>query len=188
VEPRLILIDGYNVIRKTPGLSAAERVGLAAGRDALLGQVTATYRHTPHRVVVVFDGDGPVESVAALLGRARGQVIYTPRGTTADAKLDELARAARLRGELVTVVSGDLAVRLDAAAVGASSARPKQLATRLNAPSRDVAKRGQHRAAVRAELEARDAEADARGRGGTRKQRNPRRGPRTRRAPGEPLL
>ena len=39
VGPKLILIDGYNVIRRTPGLAAAERVSLATGREALIAQV-----------------------------------------------------------------------------------------------------------------------------------------------------
>lgn len=188
MEPRVILIDGYNVIRNTPGLAAAERAGLAVGREALLSQVAAAYRHTPHRVVVVFDGDGPAESVAGLPGRARGQVIYTRRGVTADVRLDELARSARSAGELVTVVSGDFEVRLGASQAGAASAGAREFATRLNAPPRDVAKRGQHRAAVRAELEARDAETGHRSRGEKRKQGNPRRSPRRRRESDAPVL
>jgi predicted RNA-binding protein with PIN domain len=185
MEPRLILIDGYNVIRNTPGLAAADRVSLAAGRDALLQRVVAAYRHTPHRVVVVFDGDSAMESVMALPGRARGQVIFTPRGVTADETLRRLAREAQPRGEQVTVVSGDFEVRLGATGVGARSALPDEFASRLNQPPRDVAKRGRHRAAVRAHLEVRDANEDQRGRGGTRKKGNPRRNSRQRRGPSE---
>lgn len=192
MEPRLILIDGYNVIRNTPGLAAADRASLAAGRDALLQRVTAAYRHTPHRVVVVFDGDGGTESVVALPGRARGQVIFTPRGVTADETLRRLAREAQARGEQVTVVSGDFEVRLGTTGAGARSARPEEFASRLNQPSRDVAKRGRHRAAVRAELEARDAEENQRGRGDGRKKgnprRKPRRKPRQRRGPSESVV
>jgi predicted RNA-binding protein with PIN domain len=192
MEPRLILIDGYNVIRNTPGLAAADRMSLAAGRDALLQRVTAAYRHTPHRVVVVFDGDGATESVMALPGRARGQVIFAPRGVSADETLRRLAREAQARDEQATVISGDFEVRLGATSAGARSARPEEFASRLNQPPRDVAKRGRHRAAVRAELEARDAHGDAhedqRGRGGTRKKGNPRRNPRQRRGPHETVL
>jgi predicted RNA-binding protein with PIN domain len=192
MESRLILIDGYNVIRNTPGLAAADRVSLAAGRDALLQGVTTAYRHTPHRVVVVFDGDGGTESVVALPGRARGQVIFTPRGVTADETLRRLARESQAQGEQVTVVSGDFEVRLGATDTGARSACPGEFASRLNLPPRDVAKRGRHRAAVRAQLEARDADGDAskdrRRRGGTRKKGNSRRSPRQRRGPGESVV
>ncbi|MDE2449548.1 MAG: NYN domain-containing protein [Gammaproteobacteria bacterium] len=191
MEPRLILIDGYNVIRNTPGLAAADRASLAAGRDGLLQRVVATYRHTPHRVIVVFDGDRQTETIVALPGRARGQVIYTPHGVTADVKIERLAVEAEARGERVTAVSGDFEVRLGATQAGARSARPEELAGRLNQPSRDLAKRARHRAAVRAQLDARDEDQegqDARGPGGGRKKGNPRRSPRRRRGPGESLL
>ena len=55
----VILVDGYNVIRHVPELLAAERRSLASGREALLAQVRAAYQSAPHRVIVVFDGDGP---------------------------------------------------------------------------------------------------------------------------------
>lgn len=56
MDPRTILVDGYNVIRNTAGLAAAEHISLQHGREALLQQIAARYRHTPHRVIVVFDG------------------------------------------------------------------------------------------------------------------------------------
>jgi len=183
VEPRLILIDGYNVIRKTPGLLAAERGSLAAGREALLARVAATYRHTPHRVVVVFDGDGPAASVSPLSGRARGQVIFTARGESADAMLSRLAHDAEADGERAVVVSEDLEVRLGAASAGATAALPQELSGRLNHPPRDVAQRGRHRAAVRARWQADEDRGPGRAdRGG-----NPRRAPRGRRAHESPL-
>ncbi len=41
---RVILVDGYNVIRHAPELLAAERRSLASGREALLAQIRATYQ------------------------------------------------------------------------------------------------------------------------------------------------
>lgn len=180
MEPLLILIDGYNVIRKTPALLAAERVSLAAGREALLERVAAAFRHTPHRAVVVFDGDGAAESVAALRGRARGQVMYTARGESADAVLTRLAHEATVRGERAVVVSEDLEVRLGALSAGAGAFRPPELGARLNQASRDVAQRGRHRAAVRAQWQADEDDAP----GGTRKKGNGRRTPRKHRPGG----
>ena len=41
---RAILVDGYNVIRKTTGLAEAERVGgSAAGREALLALIASAF-------------------------------------------------------------------------------------------------------------------------------------------------
>jgi predicted RNA-binding protein with PIN domain len=156
VEPRLILVDGYNVIRNTPGLLAAERTSLAAGRDALIAQIAAKYRHTPHRVIVVFDGDGPGETVQSLGARARGQIIYTQRGVTADDVIQRIVRGEHTWGGAI-VVTQDLDVQLGVEAAGAASARPHELAARLNAPPTDLAKRAQHRQAVRSQLDERDA-------------------------------
>src|SRR5579871_1949325 len=71
--PRTILIDGYNAIRRTPSLAAAERISLEEGRAALLVQVVARYRATPHTVIVVFDGSGETEHSEPLARRTRGR-------------------------------------------------------------------------------------------------------------------
>jgi predicted RNA-binding protein with PIN domain len=189
VGPRLILIDGYNVIRNTPGMAAADRASLAAGREALLRQVAAAYRHTPHRVVVVFDGDGLAESVHALSGRAGSRVIFTPHGVSADETLRRLAREAETRGEPATVVSEDVEVRQGATDTGAHAARPDEFASRLNQPARDVRKRGMHRAVVKSLLDGRDAKTDERSPGRTSgKKGNPRKQARRRRGSSEPVL
>ena len=77
--PRTILIDGYNAIRRTPSLAAAECISLDAGRTALLVQVIAHYRPTPHTVIVVFDGDGETERSEPIARRTRGRVVFSRR-------------------------------------------------------------------------------------------------------------
>ena len=61
--PRTIYVDGYNVIRNTPALLQAERVSLAAGRDARQclgprvdrgGQVSGWRRRYPVRAGAAF--------------------------------------------------------------------------------------------------------------------------------------
>lgn len=163
-----ILVDGYNVIRNTPGMAAAEKLSLEAGREALRTQIVARYRHTPHRVIVVFDGDGPAETVTALRGMARGQVVFTRHGETADSAIARLATRERRDGVEVVCVSDDLEVRTTVSALGGSAARVGDLAAQLNAPDRHTRKRYQHRAHVRAELDA-DADEDAAGWGNRRR-------------------
>lgn len=165
-----ILVDGYNVIRNTPGMAVAERLSLETGREALRAQIVGRYRHTPHRVIVVFDGDGPAETVTALRGMARGQVIFTRRGETADSVMARIAARERQGGAQVVCVSDDLDVRMAVSALGGSAARVGELATHLNAPDRHTRKRYQHRAHVRAELDA-DADEDAAGRRNGRRRR-----------------
>ena len=107
MEPLLILIDGYNVIRNTPGLLAAHERSAAAGREALLAQVATTYRHTPHSVVVVFDGDGVSERTEAVPRSGRIRVIYTARGHIADDTLVRLSAEAQAAGTQVRLVTED---------------------------------------------------------------------------------
>ena len=174
--PRTILIDGYNIIRNTPGLIAAERLGLPAGRDALLGLVAARYRHTVHTVVVVFDGDGAVESTQPPARGVCGCVVYTRCGDSADAAIQRIAAAERARGADVVVVSNDLEVRLGAAAAGGTPARADDLAARLHAAPKYHERQARHRAFVRRQLEGEQEEDVSNRRSG-----NPRRPPRKKR-------
>jgi uncharacterized protein len=154
VGPRTILIDGYNVIRNMPALAAAERRSLQQGREALLAQVVARYRHTPHRVVVVFDGDGPVEAAHPLPRMSRSQIVYTRRGELADAVIQRLATVERERDVEVVVVSDDLEVRMSAEHAGGSAVRVDALAARLNEAPAFQRRLARHRAYVRQQWES----------------------------------
>src|SRR2546430_8327123 len=52
------LIDGYNVIRRSPELSSREMVSLEEGRQALCELLSATARASGDAFTVVFDGAG----------------------------------------------------------------------------------------------------------------------------------
>lgn len=182
--PRTILIDGYNVIRNIPALLAAERLSLRDGREALLRQVVARYRHTPHRVVIVFDGDGPAETTQPLPRMARGQVVFTQRGELADAVIQRLAATERERGADVVVASNDLEVRMSVEQRGGSAARVDALAARLNEPPTYQRRLAQHRAYVRQQWESGEDDTPPARRGG-----NPRRtSKRQRKQPFDPLV
>lgn len=175
--PRTIYVDGYNVIRNTPALAQAERASLAAGRDALLTRLAARYRHTPHRVVVVFDGSGGGESAQPFPGLSRGRVIFTRAEETADEVILRLAAQAREEGREVAVVSDDFEVRDGASGHGAATARVGDLQRRMDDAPRHVRKRFTHQLAIR-RIQAEQDDGD-RSRG-QREKGNPRRAPRTR--------
>lgn len=177
MEPKTYLIDGYNVIRNTPGLAAAERLGLAVGRDRLVALVAAKLRHTPHAAVVVFDGDGDRETTSSLAKGVHGRLVYSRRGESADAVIQRLAAEERARGCQVVAISDDLEVRLGTAAAGGTSARVGDFARHLDAPPRHIQKAALHRQYVRRELAGEhDACAD-------RSRGNPKRAPKRRRQP-----
>lgn len=187
MRSRVILVDGYNVIRHTPGLLAAEWRSLASGREALLAQIRAAYQSATHRVIVVFDGDGPAETCSPLKGMARGQVIYTARGVTADAVIVRLAAEERLRAGDVVVVTRDTDLRWHASEHGATSARPEELRTKMHGAPRDVAQRARHRAAIRGVWD-KDADGDDEWPAPDRRRGNPRKAPRRRRTQRDDIL
>jgi predicted RNA-binding protein with PIN domain len=178
--PKLILVDGYNVIRNMRGLAFADRASLATGRESLLAQVRARFRQTPHRVIVVFDGDGPRETRQALAGMSRGQVVFTRHGETADDVTRRLAAEAGSTAAPVVVCTNDLALRSETGALGAGGASVPELERALNAAPKHLERRVRHQQAVRRQWED-DEDEVARPRKG-----NPRRAPKRRRGRTEP--
>jgi predicted RNA-binding protein with PIN domain len=185
MRSRVILVDGYNVIRHAPELLAAERRNLASGREALLAQIRAAYQRAPHRVIVVFDGDGPAETRSALAGLACGQVIYTTRGATADDVIVRLAAEEQARAGEAVVVTRDADLRRHASEQGGALARPEELRAKLHDAPRDVAQRARHRAAVRRIW---DADLDEERPSPDRRRGNPRKAPRRRHTPRDDFL
>lgn len=181
MQPHTILIDGYNVSRNMRGSRLEDGVALATARDNLLAQVRQRYRNTPHRVVVVFDGDGEREVCVPLKGLARGQCIFTQRGMSADAVIVRLTSEAKRAGEAVLVITNDLEVRQNTTPHGATHASVAELAGTLNAPDKYTAKRLRHVEHVRREWEGdEDDEPRTHPRKG-----NPRRAPKKQRGRGE---
>ena len=181
--PQTIVIDGYNVIRNIPALRASERLSLRDGREALLARVVARYRHTPHRVIVVFDGDGPAETTQPIARMPRSQIVFTRRGELADTVIQRLVAAEREGGAQAVAVSDDLEVRMTAEQRGGSSARVSALASRLNEPPPHQRRLAQHRAYVRQQWERAEDDTPAGRRGG-----NPRRASKRQRTqPYDPL-
>jgi predicted RNA-binding protein with PIN domain len=175
VGPKTILVDGYNVIRNMPGLAAADRLSLAAGRESLLLELKAAYRHTPHRVIVVFDGNGTEQTAEPMPGFSRGQIVYTRHGETADAVLCGLAAREAAYGAEVLTISDDLAVRTDAGAAGSSTARVHELAARMHEPDKYRRRLAKTRAYHRDQWDSSDADAPPARRSG-----NPKKAPRRR--------
>jgi len=143
---RDILVDGYNVIKNTPSLRTVEAKSLAAARDLLISQLVNRYRHTPHQVIVIFDGSGASEQVSH---DRRVRIIYSRHSETADSVITRLAALARAAGREVEMYSDDREVQQSVARQGGGTHTTSQLASELNAAPRDVAHRARHRQAMR---------------------------------------
>ena len=99
---RDILVDGYNIIKNGAAFKNVEARNFAAARDALVTQLVNRYRHTPHRVLLVFDGDSASEQVTH---DRRICIIYSRHGETADSVIARLAAEARAAGREIEMYS-----------------------------------------------------------------------------------
>ncbi len=144
---RDILVDGYNVIKRGPSFQAAHAQSLAEARERLITLLTHRYRHTPHRVFIVFDGDRNAEQVTN--HNRYIHIIYSQRGVTADAVIARLTVEAREQGREAEIFSDDSEVRQTAIAQGSIAQTTTQLERQIYAAPRDDAKRSKFRQAMR---------------------------------------
>jgi predicted RNA-binding protein with PIN domain len=122
----MFLVDGYNVIRRTPALTAAEEQGsLAAGRRALVASVLASGILRSHAVTIVFDG-GPGTSPSEPSPHPALRIRYSTPPEDADAAILSLLEGARDKTEVeaVTVVTADRELSFRAAGLGARVVAP----------------------------------------------------------------
>ena len=143
---RDILVDGYNIIKNSASFQAVEARNLAAARSTLITQLVNRYRHTPHKVIVVFDGDGASEQVSY---DRRICIIYSRYNETADSVIARLAAEAREAGREIEMYSNDGEVQRAVVQQGGEVRTTGQLTRQLNAPPRDVERRFRQRQAKR---------------------------------------
>ncbi len=117
---KVLLVDGYNVIRATPPYRDLAVDDLDAARTALISDVAA-YAMSEWRATVVFDGGGNIHSDGRGHDVAGITVIFSPYGVEADTVVESMARAARDRGDRVEVVTSDAQTQW--AVLGGSVAR-----------------------------------------------------------------
>jgi predicted RNA-binding protein with PIN domain len=97
-----VLIDGYNLIRQSEGLSAMERASLEEGREALLERLASYKRIKHHTITVVFDG---THAHNPLQGRSRYKginIIFSRPGELADTVIKRLVTREGQRAVVVT--------------------------------------------------------------------------------------
>ncbi len=117
--PRLIIVDGYNVILRTPQLKPGEGRTLREARTKLLNLLAWAFPPAEVQFVVVFDGaDVPPDPARA----GRIEVRYSRPPRKADDLIRELVEERVDRVERLTVVTSDLEVARHARAMGADLA------------------------------------------------------------------
>jgi predicted RNA-binding protein with PIN domain len=116
---RLIVVDGYNLIMRTPELRPEEGRSMAESREKLLNLLSWAIGSGEAQFLVVFDG-------AREGGRdqhgARVEVRYSRPPQTADELIRAIVEDQVERVERVTVVTSDVEVARHARAMGADIA------------------------------------------------------------------
>ena len=112
-----IIVDGYNLIRRSNVLAPLDQADLELGRDSLLDRLAAYKKLKGHQITVVFDGAAQ-HSVFDRSDRQKGiNIRFSRHGETADAVIK---RMACREGEKALVVSSDREVSEASAATGAA--------------------------------------------------------------------
>ncbi len=115
-QRRLIVVDGYNLILRTPQLKPGEGRTLRDSREKLVNLLSWAYGAAEARFLVVFDGAEGVRSDAR---GGRVEVRYAKPPEKADDAIRAIVERELDQGSRVTVVTSDLEVARHARAMGA---------------------------------------------------------------------
>lgn len=119
MHDRLVIVDGYNVIHRTPQLRPGDGRTLRESRDKLVNLLSWMMGGEHVHFIVVFDGDGGV-------GRdereGRVEVRWSRPPEVADDVIRRLVEERIGRVDALTVVTADLEVARHARAMGATIA------------------------------------------------------------------
>jgi len=103
---RQLIVDGYNVLLRSPAYKSIAANDLDAARAALVSDIAA-FAHGEYKALVVFDGGGNPASLGVAHDVAGVSVVFSPFGCDADAVIEAAARRAREAGDEAVVVTSD---------------------------------------------------------------------------------
>ncbi len=115
-DPRLVIVDGYNLVLRSPALRPGEGRTLRESRDKLVNLLSWVVGAGDARFIVVFDG---AEGGGGPTGGGRVEVRYSRPPEKADDLIRRLVEERVSPGTRVTVVTSDLEVARHARAMGA---------------------------------------------------------------------
>jgi predicted RNA-binding protein with PIN domain len=116
-QDHLIVVDGYNLIHRSPLLKPGPDRTLQESREKLVNLLAWAVGAGDARFIVVFDGAGAGGRVE---GTGRVEVRYSRAGQTADAVIKAIVEDQVERRDRVTVVTADLEIARHARAMGAN--------------------------------------------------------------------
>lgn len=118
-QDRLIIIDGYNLIHRTPQLRPGDDRTLRESREKLLNLLTWMMGADSARFIVVFDGESGGGGRDASLPGGRIDVRWSRPPENADLVIRRIVEEQMDKVDRLTVVTADLEVARHARAMGA---------------------------------------------------------------------
>lgn len=104
-----LIIDGYNLIRRSGELSTIEAKNFEQGRLALVQKLSAYKELTGHKITVVFDASR-TENSSVEEDRISGiKILYSEGGQTADEVIINIAN--KIRDQAIVVSSDNEIIR-----------------------------------------------------------------------------
>jgi len=113
-----VIIDGYNVIRRSNQLNILDLQDIQEGREGLQDLMAAYRQAKGHQITIVFDGQ-QASHLGIQRHRIQGmQIVFSGNGETAD---EVIKRMAAREGERALIVSSDRDIIRFAASRGATT-------------------------------------------------------------------
>lgn len=135
--PRLLIVDGYNVIHAHPDLAGLARDAMELARARLIEGLAELARADEIDVTVVFDA-ARGHNAAPVRDRVLDvEVVFTGRDMSADASIEAMALAAK-RPQDVTVATSDRATQEAVFSRGVLRMSSRELVERLRAAADDA--------------------------------------------------
>lgn len=106
MSAKVLIVDGYNVIRLTPSYRELAGTDLESARAALVSDVAA-YAAGEWDATIVFDGANNPHSTGQPHDVAGVRVVFSRYGQDADTVIEALSRRSREVGASVEVVTSD---------------------------------------------------------------------------------
>ena len=119
MESRLIVVDGYNLIHRTPALKPGPGRTLEEARQKLTNLLSWAFGAGDARFIVVYDG---AETRSRDESSGRVEVRYSRPPETADDAIRRIVEKEMGRFDRLTVVTADMEVARHARAMGADIA------------------------------------------------------------------
>lgn len=132
-----ILVDGYSLLHAWPDLARGRARHSEAARDALISTLTQYGDVMGVPLTVFFDGSGAPKGVPKSESHPKMEVIYSPKGKTADDLIERVACRIVKHGEAL-VVTNDFAEQDTVRAFGCAALGCEEFILDVNAALREL--------------------------------------------------